>query len=86
MKFNLRSSFLVFILFTLLELPRYCLVGISVMIFGVLYWFVWRVVFPKVFGYELVPRKEELGDGTVVTVVSHLCLWFFISFLMGLWL
>ena len=42
------------------------------MIFGVLYWFVWRVVFPKVFGYELVPRKEELGDGTVVTVVSQL--------------
>ena len=24
---------------------------------------------PKVFGYELVPRKETLDDGTVVTLV-----------------
>ncbi|KAG1796914.1 uncharacterized protein BJ212DRAFT_408460 [Suillus subaureus] len=37
---------------------------------GVLYWAAWRIVLPKVFGYELVPRKERLDDGTVVTVVS----------------
>lgn len=24
------------------------------------------------FGYELVPRKEVMEDGTVVTVVGHL--------------
>ncbi|KAG1860073.1 amino acid transporter [Suillus subluteus] len=48
----------------------YCLVGIAVMVAGVLYWAAWRIVLPKVFGYELVPRKERLDDGTVVTVVS----------------
>ncbi|KAG1847944.1 amino acid transporter [Suillus tomentosus] len=48
----------------------YCLVGIAVMFVGVLYWFAWRIMLPKVFGYELVPRKEILDDGTFVTVVS----------------
>jgi hypothetical protein len=41
---------------------------------GVLYWAVWRVVLPRVFHYELVPRKEKLEDGTVVTLVSPLVL------------
>lgn len=36
---------------------------------GVIYWAVWRIVLPKVFGYELVPNKEILNDGTVVNVV-----------------
>ncbi|KAF7976675.1 hypothetical protein HWV62_6027 [Athelia sp. TMB] len=54
----------------------YCLVGIGVMAFGVFYWAVWRVVLPKVFGYELVPRKETLEDGTVVTLVSFLMVTF----------
>lgn len=49
---------------------RYCLVGIAIMVFGVLYWAAWRVLLPRVFGYELVPRKEKLDDGTVVTLVS----------------
>ena len=39
---------------------------------GVLYWAVWRVVLPRVFHYELVPRKETLEDGTVLTLVSPL--------------
>lgn len=39
------------------------------MLAGVAYWAVWRVVLPRVFGYELVPRKEVLEDGTVVNVV-----------------
>ncbi|KAG2119986.1 amino acid transporter [Suillus cothurnatus] len=49
----------------------YCLVGIAVMLAGVLYWAAWRIILPKVFGYELVPRKERLDDGTVVTVFSN---------------
>lgn len=49
---------------------RYCLVGIGVMAAGIVYWAAWRVLLPKVFGYELVPRKEKLEDGTVVTLVS----------------
>lgn len=39
------------------------------MIFSVIYWGVWRVVLPWLFKYELVPTKEVLKDGTVVTVV-----------------
>ncbi|KAG2116264.1 amino acid permease-domain-containing protein [Suillus clintonianus] len=49
----------------------YCLVGIALMFAGMFYWVAWRILLPKVFGYELVPRKERLDDGTVVTVVAH---------------
>ncbi|KAG2156963.1 amino acid transporter [Suillus bovinus] len=49
----------------------YCLVGIAIMFAGVLYWAVWRIILPKVFGYELVARKEKLDDGTVVAVFSN---------------
>ncbi|KAF8816854.1 high affinity methionine permease [Phlegmacium glaucopus] len=49
----------------------YCLVGIAIMLIGVLYWAVWRVILPKVFGYELVPNKVVLDDGTVVNVFSR---------------
>jgi len=49
----------------------YPLVGIAIMAFGVFYWAVWRVFFPKVLGYALVPRKETLEDGTVVTLFSR---------------
>jgi solute carrier family 7 (L-type amino acid transporter), member 9/15 len=52
-------------------LNRYCLVGIAVMVAGILYWAGWRIILPKVFGYELVPRKETLADGTVITLVCH---------------
>ncbi|KAF9010789.1 amino acid transporter [Cyathus striatus] len=48
----------------------YCLVGIAIMLAGVIYWAAWRVFFPKVLGYELIPRKEKLDDGTVVTMFS----------------
>lgn len=49
----------------------YCLVGIAVMFAGVLYWAGWRILLPKVFGYELIPRKETLDDGTVITLFSR---------------
>lgn len=49
----------------------YCLVGIAIMVVGVLYWAAWRIILPKIFGYEFVPRKETLDDGTVVTVFSN---------------
>jgi solute carrier family 7 (L-type amino acid transporter), member 9/15 len=51
----------------------YCLIGIAVMMFGVLYWAVWKLVLPYVFKFRLVPRKELLEDGTVVVLVSFLC-------------
>lgn len=40
------------------------------MIVGLPYWSAWNIVLPKVLGYELVPWKERLADGTVVTRVS----------------
>jgi hypothetical protein len=40
------------------------------MILGVLYWAIWRVILPRVFGYVLAPRKQQLEDGTFVTLVS----------------
>ncbi|KAI9570762.1 amino acid transporter [Boletus coccyginus] len=49
----------------------YCLVGIGVMFVGVGYWACWRILLPKVFRYELIPRKEKLEDGTVVTLFSR---------------
>jgi hypothetical protein len=53
----------------------YCLVGIAVIVVGVLYWAVWKLVLPYVFGFRLVPRKEVLKDGTVVTLVSSQDAW-----------
>ena len=56
------------------------------MFVGVAYWAGWRILLPRVFGYELVPRKEKLEDGTVVTLVgaSHerngLVLWISLVF------
>jgi len=41
------------------------------MLFGVLYWAVWKLVLPYVFKFRLVPRKEVLKDGTVVTLVRQ---------------
>ncbi|KAF4564884.1 hypothetical protein EYR40_011058 [Pleurotus pulmonarius] len=49
----------------------YCLVGIGIIVLGVVYWAVWRIVLPHVFGYHLVPRKETLDDGTVITLFSR---------------
>lgn len=49
----------------------YCLVGIGIMFLGVVYWAVWRIFLPRIFGYKLVPEKDTLDDGTVVTVFSR---------------
>jgi hypothetical protein len=38
---------------------------------GVLYWAIWKLVLPYIFKFRLVPRKEVLKDGTVVTLVSR---------------
>ena len=45
----------------------YCLVGIAVLMLGVLYWAIWKLVLPYVFKFRLVARKEVLKDGTVVS-------------------
>ncbi|KAL8286211.1 hypothetical protein RQP46_004699 [Phenoliferia psychrophenolica] len=45
----------------------YPLVGIAVFAIGLLYWFVWRIVLPRLGKYQLEPFKDVLSDGTVVT-------------------
>ena len=55
--------------FTSLTICRYCLVAIGLMLFGVFYWAVWRIILPKLGNYKLVPEKEILEDGTVVIIV-----------------
>lgn len=45
----------------------YPIIGITVMVSSVLYWFVWRVVMPRLGGFEWKERKTNLSDGTVVT-------------------
>ena len=48
----------------------YCLIGIAVIVFGVFYWTIWQLALSYAFKFRLVPRKEVLKDGTVVTLVS----------------
>ena len=57
-------------LFVFWHICRYCFVGIGVLFFGVFYWATWWAILPRLFGYNLSPRKIVLSDGTVVTKVS----------------
>jgi len=47
----------------------YCLVGIAIMLFGVCYWAVWRLLLPWILGREMKWTKETLSDGTVLNLV-----------------
>lgn len=48
-------------------------VGLSVLGFGTLYWFVWSKVSPALLGYRIEPVKQVLVDGSelIKYVVSH---------------
>ncbi|KAK4443839.1 amino acid/polyamine transporter I [Podospora aff. communis PSN243] len=45
----------------------YAIVGISLLLFAVLYWFVWTVLLPRWGGYRLEEVADVLDDGTTVT-------------------
>ncbi|KAJ5564356.1 low-affinity methionine permease [Penicillium frequentans] len=45
----------------------YAIVGISIIIFAVLYWYVWTVILPRRGGYRLKEAVETLDDGTTIT-------------------
>ncbi|CAO2654541.1 Nn.00g112740.m01.CDS01 [Neocucurbitaria sp. VM-36] len=47
----------------------YAVVGISVIIFGLLYWYVWIKLIPKWKGYRLEEETSILDDGTTVTTL-----------------
>lgn len=38
--------------------------------FGVLYWFVWMKVLPKLCGFEYVDEVKVLDDGTVIKTLA----------------
>ncbi|KAJ5164484.1 uncharacterized protein N7500_006314 [Penicillium coprophilum] len=50
----------------------YALVGIGIVLFGVLYWYVWTVLLPRWGGYQLEEEKEILADGTSIIKLVHL--------------
>ncbi|CAI7644607.1 unnamed protein product [Penicillium glandicola] len=50
----------------------YALVGIGIVLFGVLYWYVWTVLLPQWGGYQLEEEKEILADGTSIIKLVHL--------------
>ncbi|KAF8863099.1 high affinity methionine permease [Acephala macrosclerotiorum] len=45
----------------------YPIVGLVVLVMGAIYWFVWRVMWPKLGKFTWVEKKGVLSDGTVVT-------------------
>ncbi|CEJ62332.1 Putative Amino acid transporter [Penicillium brasilianum] len=45
----------------------YAIVGVSVILFGVLYWYIWTVFLPRRGGYTLEESVETLDDGTNIT-------------------
>ncbi|KAJ5835920.1 Major facilitator superfamily domain general substrate transporter [Penicillium robsamsonii] len=50
----------------------YAIVGIGIVLFGVLYWYVWTVLLPRWGGYQLEEEKEILADGTSIIKLVHL--------------
>ncbi|PON28769.1 methionine permease [Trichoderma gamsii] len=49
----------------------YAVVGMSTIVAGVLYWYVWTILLPKWRGYTLEEETEVLGDGTAITRLVH---------------
>ncbi|KAF7503329.1 hypothetical protein GJ744_003972 [Endocarpon pusillum] len=45
----------------------YALVGIAIITFGVIYWFIWTIALPRCRGYRLEDEPDILGDGTTIT-------------------
>lgn len=43
-------------------------VGVVILIFAVLYWFVWRIALPAIGRFRWRPEHEYLSDGTAVVV------------------
>ncbi|KAM3424601.1 hypothetical protein BST61_g6591 [Cercospora zeina] len=50
----------------------YALVGIAILAFGVLYWYMFAKLVPRLRGYKLEDRTENLDDGTTITTIAHI--------------
>ncbi|OQD70222.1 hypothetical protein PENDEC_c025G02901 [Penicillium decumbens] len=49
----------------------YAIVGLGVIAFAVIYWYVWTVLLPRWGGYKLVETVDTLDDGTGVTKLAR---------------
>lgn len=49
----------------------YAVVGVSIILFGLLYWFVWFKVLPRWKGYRIEEETDILSDGTTVSKLVH---------------
>lgn len=49
----------------------YAVVGVSIIAFGLLYWYVWIRLIPKWKGYRLEEETSVLDDGTTITTLVH---------------
>jgi len=49
----------------------YAFVGIGIIIFAVIYWYIWTIVIPKWKGYTLEEAEAVLDDGTTITKLIH---------------
>ncbi|KAF2866335.1 amino acid permease-domain-containing protein [Massariosphaeria phaeospora] len=49
----------------------YAVVGIGIIVFGLVYWYVWTRLIPKWKGYRLEEEISVLDDGTTVTKLVH---------------
>lgn len=49
----------------------YAVVGMSVIMFGLLYWYVWIRLIPRWKGYRLEEETGILDDGTTVSTLVH---------------
>ncbi|KAB5540575.1 putative methionine permease [Coniochaeta sp. 2T2.1] len=45
----------------------YALVGVAIILFGVLYWYAWTVLLPRLRGYKLEEETDVLDDGVAIT-------------------
>ncbi|KAJ9317004.1 hypothetical protein DTO271D3_2743 [Paecilomyces variotii] len=49
----------------------YAIVGVGIILFAVIYWYVWTVLLPRWRGYTLEEEVEVLEDGTSITKLVH---------------
>lgn len=50
----------------------YAVVGVSVILFGLLYWVVWFKLIPKWRGYRIEEDTDTLSDGTTISKLVHI--------------
>ncbi|KAL3708682.1 low-affinity methionine permease [Talaromyces marneffei ATCC 18224] len=49
----------------------YAIVGVGIILFGIIYWYIWTVLLPRLGNYTLEEETEVLDDGTSITKLVH---------------